>query len=66
MKTIELTTTQYAAKRKITSRAVTKAIKDGTRLPGVKSYKRVHQYYLLTVNIKELENFMSTENQLVI
>lgn len=61
---MELSTREYADKRGITMRAVTKAIVKGHKLPGVKSIKRLHQYYILVIDQPKFKLFLA-ENQSV-
>lgn len=61
---MELTTREYAAKRKITMRAVTKAINNNHKLPGVKRIKRVNTSYLLVINKAEFEKYLAINQSL--
>lgn len=44
-----LTTAQYAGKRKVSKVAVTRAMNEGKKLIGVKSYKKIGRDWFLTV-----------------
>lgn len=61
---MQLTTKEYAEKRKISMRAVTKAITKGHALPGVKSFKRINRSYLLIINKALFEKYLE-DNQLL-
>lgn len=47
---MKITPKEYAEKRGITLQAVTKAIREEKKLPGIKKIEKFGRFYLLTLN----------------
>lgn len=56
---MELTVKQYAEKRGISTQAVTQAIWRNSKMPGVKSYRRLSRIWLLTIDENTLKKHLS-------
>lgn len=68
MATVKMSVTEYMAHRakydnNITRQAVTKALREGYEMPGVKHYEMYGGTYVLHVSLKELNNYLVAINK---
>lgn len=68
MATVKMSVTEYIAHRagynnKITRQAVTKALREGYNMPGVRHYEMYGGTYVLHISLKELNNYLVAINK---
>lgn len=62
MAIIKMSVKDYAKRRGITRYAVTKALSEGHKTPGITSFEKFGNAYILNVDTKELKKFLLVSN----